>query len=125
MITKEEFTKEFNKKSWEFCFNSNEFKQSCDVVFIRPENLLGYVSKSILLAGIEFYVGYDNYFKLGAWTDDYEADDPVENFEYLINESGLELWDLSEAKKIILESAEKAVEKFQLEYIEGLISEAV
>ena len=125
MITKEEFIKEFNKKSWEFCFNSNEFKQGCDVVFIRPENLLGYVSKSISLAGIEVYVGYDNYFGLGAWYDDAEADDQVLDLAYFIVETNIELWSLIEALNIVRESAKSAVKESWLKSLKGLISEAV
>jgi hypothetical protein len=125
MITKEEFTKEFNKKSWEFCFNSNEFKQGCDVVFIRPENLLGYVSKSISLAGVEFYMGYDNYFGLGAWYDDTEADDPVLDLAYFIVETDIKLWSLREALNIVRESAKSAVKESWLKSLKWLISEAI
>jgi hypothetical protein len=119
MITKEEFLKDFNGAEWEFGFNVNEFKQGCDVVFFRTENLLVYISKFITLAGTDFYIGYDNYFGLGAWSSDSDSDDPVQDLVHFIDESGLELWDLVEAMNIVLESAKQAASKYWAEYIKA------
>lgn len=108
-----------------FSFNCNEFEQSCDVVFVCPENLRGYVAKSMSLAGVDFYVGYDNYFGLGAWYDDAETDDPVPDLASFIVETDIKLWSLSEALNIVRESAKSAVKEYWLTSLRGLISEAI